>query len=490
MWHTSGSAPFGGAGTPVCVDLTTAGASFAGWYALMTIGFAGSRCVDERRRRRLAQEADQETQPERRSAPRAPTARPVETASVPEPFVPQSPIESLIRPEPWVKALWSVLAVAAWVGLLVLGGWIDRARPALAEAFGLQGGLLPRAVRAACLLMAAQLSYIVLWHRSRCRKDFSGRYKVWFWVVPACLVFALCAATDAHWHAGRAVRDRWPLDVRNMDALAWLIPAGIVVLALTRLLQIEMRGSRISIGALWLSTLAASVVAGLTLAGHLLTAPATIPMLSAVAANLWPFALFLSLWHYAWRVIHVTAEAADARLPRAAPPRTAGPWTALRRWWAARAVARGERRTARAQARAKEAAAAETRDSSAASDTAPRTRAAADRKPTRSAEVPPPAAPPPPKPAPRPEERRVIPAFDVAPRSAPAAAAKPAVPSPAPERAAPATMRIDPPRAADPDSGETEDDDDQDAASTSGLSKKERRRLRKLQRQQQRDGQF
>jgi hypothetical protein len=336
--------------------------------------------------------------------------------------------------------------------------------------------------------MAAQLSYVVLWHRSRSRKDFGGRYKVWFWVVPVLLLFALCAATDAHWHAGRAVQARWPLDIRDMDALVWIIPAGIVVLALTRLLQIEMRGSRISVGGLWLSTLSAAVVAGLTLTGHLLSSPEAVRTASAVAVNLWPFALFLSLWHYTWRVIHVTAEAADIKSPPAAAPKTAVPWRALRRWWAARAEARSQRRAASIEARAQAAAAAMTQAPPTKSAAATRAKPAADRNPPQAAEEQPSAPASAPKTAPRQEERRVIPSVDLAPRAATATAAKPAVPAPAPERPAPVTVRIDQARTADPDTEDLEDDEDQDLGPAAGLSKKERRRLRKLQRQQQRAG--
>lgn len=455
----------------------------------MTIGFAGSRCVDERRRRRLAQEADQETQPERRSAPRTPSAHPPDAA--PEPFVPRSPIESLIRPETWVNVLWCLFAITAWGGLLALGHWIDRLHPALSAAFGLQEGLLLRAVRAASLLIAAQLSYVVLWHRSRSRKDFGGRYKVWFWVVPACLVFALCAATDAHWHVGRAVQARWPLDVRDMAALVWIIPSAIVLLALTRLLQIEMRGSRISVGCLWLSTLSAALVAALVLAGHLLSSPETVLLTSAVAVNLWTFALGLSLWQYTRRVLHVSAEAADVRSQVVASGRASGARGALLRWWTARAQARAELRAARAAERAEKEAAARTPKSPAEAPSAPargkpaadiKARPAADARPSTPSSVP--AA------APRQDERRVIPSVNLAAKAAPVAPTRPAAAPTAPERPATVTMRIDDARSSDSDGQLDDEDEDQDVGPTAGLSKKERRRLRKLQRQQQRGGEF
>jgi hypothetical protein len=455
----------------------------------MTIGFAGSRCVDERRRRRLAQEAEHETQPERRSAPRTPSAHHSDAA--PEPFVPRSPIESLIRPEAWVNVLWCLFAMAVWGGLLALGHRIDRLYPALSAAFGLQEGLLLRAVRAGSLLISAQLSFVVLWHRSRSRKDFGGRYKVWFWVVPACLLFALCAATDAHWHAGRAVQARWPLDVRDMAALVWIIPAAIVLLALTRLLQIEMRGSRISVGCLWLSTFSAAVVAALVLAGHLLSSPESVRLTSAVAVNLWAFALGLSLWHYTRRVLHVSAEAADVRSQAAVSGQVSGVRAALRRWWTARAQARAERRAARAAERAKKEAATCALKSPVEAPSAPaRAKPAADVKARPAAEARPSTPVAAPAAAPRQDERRVIPSVNLTPKPAPVAPTKPAATPIAPERPATVTMRIDDARSSDPDGQLDDEDEDQDVGPTSGLSKKERRRLRKLQRQQQRGGEF
>jgi hypothetical protein len=455
----------------------------------MTIGFAGSRCVDERRRRRLAQEVEQETPAERRSPSRAHAQAP--STEPPEPFVPASPIESIVRPQLWVSILFTLLGLAAWGGILVLGDWVDRTHQALSAAFGLRNGLLVRSISAGSLLIAAQLSYVILWHRVRSRKDFSGRYKVWAWIVPTWLVFAFAAATDAHWLAGRAAQARWPMNVRDMAALVWLVPAAAVLLALTRLLRLEMRKCRVSVWCLRLSMLSAAVAAATLLGGHLITDTRTAFLIGSVSSTFWPVGLVISFWYYARHVIHVTNEPAELPQSATATERVGGRLSKLRTWWSERSAARAAQRAERDRERAAKRAAA------AASKEAARVRAAEELE-TESESAPPARIQPPvtkPVAPARGEPPRVAPAPAVSPKAAPiqpvrpTAAVQPARPTATPRpAAAPATV---PPSAEKPDfdsDDDAEDDAGEDGWSDElqGLSKKERKRLRKLQRQRQR----
>ncbi len=452
----------------------------------MTIGFAGSRCVDERRRRRLAQEVEQETPAERRSPTRAHALAPAKEP--PEPFVPASPIESIVRRQLWVSILFTLLGLAAWAGILALGDWIDRTHGALSAAFGLRDGLLLRSLRAGSLLIAAQLSYVILWHRVRSRKDFSGRYKVWMWVVPTWLVFAFAAATDAHWLAGRAAQARWPMDVRDMDALVWLAPAAAVLLALTRLLRLEMRKCRVSVWCLRLSMLSAAVAAATLLGGHLLTDARTVYLIGSVSSTFWPVGLVISFWYYTRHVIHVTNEPAELPQSATTRERVGGRLSGLRRWWSERSATRAERDRERAAKRADAAASKE-----AARARAAEMKAEAEARP--AAMVPPAAKPVAPANV---EPPRAAPSAVVQPGPASVPAARPAPPPPArpaamlrPPARPPGAPAAAAPPAAKPDL-DTDDDADEDASEDAwsdemqGLSKKERKRLRKLQRQRQR----
>ena len=415
--------------------------------------------MDERRRRRLAQEVDQETPAERRNPPRAPSAHSTPPKEPRPPFIPASPVESVIRPQLWVSVLFTLLALTAWAGILALGDWIDGTHAALSAAFGLQDGLLVRSLRAGCLFFAAQVSYVILWHRIRSRKDFSGRYKVWAWVVPTWLVFAFAAATDAHWLAGRAVEARWPLNVRDTAALCWFVPAAAVLLALTRLLGLEMRKCRVSVWCLRLAMLSAAVAGAVVLGGHLFSDARTMVLVGSVSSTLWPVGLLISFWYYARHVIHVTNEPAE--LPTSATQR-AGRLSKLRRWWSEWSAARTERQAARKPAP----------KADAEMYTTPRVARVDSPASPAKAEAPRAAAPP------------VAP-----PRAAPV---PPARTSPAPPaRPAPDLRTADRSPVARPtfDSSEDLEDDAEDESWSEGtgeLSKKERKRLRKLQRQRQR----
>jgi hypothetical protein len=327
----------------------------------------------------------------------------------------------------------------------------------------------------------------------RSRKDFSGRYKVWAWVVPTWLVFAFAAATDAHWLAGRAAQARWPMDVRDMDALCWLVPAAAVLLALSRLLRLEMRKCRFSVWCLRLSMLSAAVAAATLLGGHLITDTRTAFLIGSVSSTFWPVGLVISFWYYTRHVIHVTNEPAELPQSATATERVGGRLSKLRRWWSERSAARAAQRAERDRQRAAAQAAA------AASQEAARAKATEMEAET---EAPPPAAirPPPTKPAapPRVEAPRAGPAVAVQPgaapiqpaRTAPVQLARPlGTPRPT-ERPSAAPAAVAPPAAKpDFDSDEEADEDGVEEGwsdSLQGLSKKERKRLRKLQRQRQR----
>ena len=418
----------------------------------MSITFAGSRCVDERRRRRLAQEAEQETLAERR-APARPSAAPKRPAAPPR--LPESPIESFIRPQFWLNALLVVFGLSVCGGLIWLGDWIDRLHPHLSAAFGLKDGLLHRFLRALSFLAGAQLAIANLWYRARSRKDFAGRYRVWHFVVPAWLLFGLATATDGHWLAAQWIRDHWSLAGEHAVALCWMVPAGVCLLTLTRLLHVEMRGSRGSAVCMWLGTLAAIANAVLLLGASSLTVDGRIAYLvERSAESLWPLAVLMAMVFYARHVIYVTNEP-SAPLETAAAAKSDQPgWFA--RW-------RENRRIAAEQAAAERKAAAELK-----------AQAAAKLREERLAKK----AHPRPEPVSKAIARHSEPDEDAgeAESHAPSLKSRPAA-RPEPVEA-PAARRP-----SVPESIEDEPDDEEDDSSSRGLSRKERRRMRKLQRQ-------
>ncbi|REJ96616.1 MAG: hypothetical protein DWQ34_03570 [Planctomycetota bacterium] len=264
--------------------------------------------MDERRRRRLAQEADQETQPERRGPVRARPTGQGGSREVEERRPPASPAESVVRPQLWAHVVISTLTLCAGAGVLLGGDWIDRFRPEFADVFGLQAGRLVRLFPAVCLFVAAQLAYINLWYRVRSRKDFSGRYRVWYFVVPAWLLFCVCTATDAHHMAARLANARWPLPFQNAELLWWMTPTGVALVTFARLLSHEMRRTTGGMLFLWTATITALVNAAVLLGRPMLSEGHALMLVEQGAALLWPASLMLSMLYFARYVIHVSSE--------------------------------------------------------------------------------------------------------------------------------------------------------------------------------------
>lgn len=418
----------------------------------MSVGFAGSRCLDERRRRRLAQCA--ETQ-ERRAPFRAPGPR----SPADPPFV-ASPVESVVRPQLWVHLLLGLIGAAVCGGTVVLGDWIDLHHPVAAHSFGTQG-LLLRAVHAALFVIAAQLAFAILWYRARSRKDFNGRYRVWHFAVPSLLTFAFCTATDAQDVLADLAARRWGLPSAHAP-LIWLVPAGTTLLAMVRLLHTEVRGTRGCAPCLWLSVIAATVNAAFVLDTPFPWDEQTASLIRRSVVLTWPYCLLMALLFYARRVIYVSNEpsAAEPAAPASSDEAARG-W---RSWWRRRNSERRRKPAAETQRTGAEVAAA-----------GKVAGAGRDDRPARSA---PPAEA-------RPAERS--PPGQDHPGTRSATAAPPA----APQRSAPAVSGLVSAASAAAASRTEEADDEEDAdedARFRGLRRKERKRLRKLQMQREREG--
>lgn len=299
------------------------------------VGFAGARDLDDRRRRRLAQEAESAER-------RAPVKPQPPVVSRPARFA-ASPIESVVRPQTWVNVLLVLLGLTVSGGAIFLGEWISRNHAAADASFG-PHGLLIRALTAVYFLFGAQLAAAIQWYRTRSRKDFNGRYKVWHFVVPALLTFGFCVATDAHRVLVDWAQARWQIDGAHAATLLWMVPAGAVLLAMIRLLQTEMRGTAGAAPCLWIATIAAIINAAVLLEAPLPIDDAVLGIAGRSSALLWPLGLLLSLMLYARRVIYITNEpCALPAVAKAADDHDARNWL---KWWRPRKDAERNARAA------------------------------------------------------------------------------------------------------------------------------------------------
>lgn len=408
------------------------------------VGFAGSRDLDDRRRRRLAQEAE--------SAERRPPVKPVApVVAAPVRFA-SSPIESVVRPQAWVNVLLVVLGLAVSGGAIFLGEWTTRHHAAAEASFGPRG-LLIRSLAAVYFLFGAQLAAAIQWYRTRSRKDFNARYKVWHFVVPGLLSFGFCAATDAHRVFADWAQVHWQIAGAHAPLLLWMIPAGTLLLAMVRLLQTEMRGTAGAVVCLWIATLAAVGNAAVLLDAPLPVDDAVLAIADRSSALLWPLGLLLSLMLYARRVIYITNEpCALPAVARTASDDDARTWL---NWWRPRSDAARKSRTAEPKVAVEKA--------------RPAKEVAA--KPQASDEKARPADVPAKEPAPR------LQAVAAAPATKPAAAST---------ESANVVLRTDPVHSTDED----DEDADHHGGHFHSMSKKDRKKLRKQQQRERREDDY
>jgi hypothetical protein len=247
-----------------------------------------------------------------------------------------------------------------------------------------------------------------------------------------------------------------------------MVPTGIALLAMIRLLQTEMRGTAGAAPTLWVALLAVVVDAALILQTPVKLDQELLAIVGRSATVIWPLGLLLSLQIYARRVIYVSNE------PAALPNAPEGARTMVQNWlhwWKPRIKSDRTRLSAAAANNVRKAPISASAKPASNSGSAPAA-AAIDE---RSADA---AEPAQSQPASKP--------------TAPTAAAPAArTPTPVTAAAAHAGKPVAEQPAASQDFSDDEEDDD-DAASLEGdryrgLSKKERKKLRKLEQRERRN---
>jgi hypothetical protein len=275
----------------------------------MSQGVPGAGRDYGRRRRWLAQLPEEGTlPPEQRE--RSTAATPPQFAA-PEPASPEiRPVSSLLPRSTWILALFITGALLSWAAVVGGGAWLDaRQLDPWQGIFGLQAGRLLRFYTTVSLLACAQLSYLILWRRSRSRKDFAGRYRVWFWIGAVCSTF--CVASVTRFHEAWAFRVTAGMHAAWIDApvLCWMVPATSMLITAIHLLRRDLPPRSASIrwiqAGRWLA-----VTSGITtLLGSLFLPPSWVLPIQGALGALWPTVLGCGLLTYARYVTYVTNEA-------------------------------------------------------------------------------------------------------------------------------------------------------------------------------------
>ncbi|QDT43287.1 hypothetical protein Pan241w_33870 [Gimesia alba] len=234
----------------------------------MSTGFAGSRSMDERRRRRLASESIESLDDSNDDSASQTIARTHRFAAG------QFPLRTLIFPRRWKLCFFYLPVFLCFAGLIAA----DFYRPefstpdsAIFNYFSLEQSSLPRYLSGGLLFVSGQLALLIAALRTQSLHDFSGRYRLWKWVAAGLFLFALCATTQVHHVWASTVIEQRLFDWGSQtQLLAWLVPALLFGLTVSLMTYLEMRGDRAGLNFTIMA--AAAYVASLTfmLTGNLI----------------------------------------------------------------------------------------------------------------------------------------------------------------------------------------------------------------------------
>jgi hypothetical protein len=299
----------------------------------MSARFAGSQRVGERRRRRLAVEADEGSLGSALDSPNS--IRRDEVRQLDDPHMdPPASLRATVFPScasrlvpfEWWKYLLAAMGLSAIAaGLLVAGSRGAELSPVLGPGFerlfGFPSAPATRWLSGALLFVSAELALFIWWARSQSQNDYEGRYWMWIRVASAWLVFSVCLGCGMHEVLRDTVLHFRPDFSEQMLLLSWLAPAtapgALIFAALIR----EMGACRWSRGLFLLAAGAYACSAGLCFEFDSLLAPDGRRLAIQGALMAGHIGLLFSMWCHARHVIYCTADPAirpksNWRIPR------------------------------------------------------------------------------------------------------------------------------------------------------------------------------
>jgi len=306
----------------------------------MSIQFAGSKSLDDRRRRRLLVNSDD-------AGADGTTAGEGPRGGV------ASELVASAAAAPWVPVFeWRLWTYAALIGLGITAAAVLLAvplafRPELAPLTQhmLHGErpMLAVLIQTTFCFLSAQLAILITWYRAQCKLDFGGRYRVWPWAAFSFLVAAACSATNAHVLLGQMLEQSELIPWRPR-IIAWLLPATLAALPLVVLLDRDVRRSRSSLYTLRLSWVLALATACLELFAADLRSEEWVTSARVILPMYVAATVFVGLWLHARIVAYVCPDPPEAEGATAA----AQLFAALR-WMASKLVWRRSAKQAEAE---------------------------------------------------------------------------------------------------------------------------------------------
>lgn len=222
----------------------------------------------------------------------------------------------------WALSLLVGCGLLAWASVIGVGVWLDLQEiDPWRDIFGLESGRFLRFWNSTVLLTCSQLSFLILWRRSRSRKDFSGQYRVWFWVGAVCSIFCVATVTRFHERWSSALASGSNLVWVDVETVCWMVPATTLLLSAIHLMRRDMPLR--SASRQWVRvSRALAVAAGLNLLmGALVWPKAWALPIGEALSSLWPAVFASSLLIHARFVTYVTNEASRESIQPRQPSR-------------------------------------------------------------------------------------------------------------------------------------------------------------------------
>ena len=264
----------------------------------MSGAFAGSRSIDDRRRRRLASEtepgdhafdadlsADAESESSNAQESDATLARNIEF-----------PLNRLISRRLWKHLLICFAAIGC-------AAWMLRLPPA-AAALASSLDLTTRFFRALLLFVSAEMALLIAWVRSTNPNDFSGHYRVWRLAAASWCAMAIFAGTGAYEFVDTAISSSLEMQETRTSQVLWLLPTTVLGLAIAWKLMEEMVRSWLSLLAFFVAVMCGAILVVGCLNDLTIHAPEWMSRTSIIGAT----ALFVSMQIHTWFVVHVSSE--------------------------------------------------------------------------------------------------------------------------------------------------------------------------------------
>jgi len=202
--------------------------------------FWGSPKVDERRRRRLAADADRSRRGRGSSARRG-SSRSAGKGAAQLPFS----LSELVPASPLVHCGVCLTGIALAIAFPLLGYYDTELTkwtgPVFARLFYLGSFPLARWYGTLLLFATAQLSMLILWGRSHSQNDFRGSYRLWRTFALFMIFNSLMLVNRGHTLWSKTLLHFWPDKVHGHETLVWVAPAVGLGYWITRKLLSEMR---------------------------------------------------------------------------------------------------------------------------------------------------------------------------------------------------------------------------------------------------------